>query len=241
MKEKISVSLEDNSCFEGYSFGAKRSVSGEVVFNTGMIGYPESMTDPSYHGQILVLTYPLIGNYGVPGDDKDSAMHDMLRNFESEKIRVKGLVISDYSASHSHWNSVRSLSQWMDEQGIPGVYGIDTRMLTKKLREQGVMLGKIAAGEEDPGFEDPNKRNLVGEVSVKKPVTYTPSSERKARIVLVDCGVKNNIIRSFLSRNVEVLRVPWDHEFATENFDSFDGLFISNGPGDPKMCTAAIR
>ncbi len=227
------LGLEDNKRFNGFSFGADASVAGEVVFNTGMVGYPESLTDPSYKGQILVLTYPLIGNYGVPSLEKDK--FGITKGFESEKIQVSGLVVSDYSFRHSHWSAVRSLSDWLKDENIPAIYGVDTRALTKRLREKGVMLGKIENGNRVE-LEDPNLRNLVAEVSVSQKITCNSGGKRK--IVLVDCGVKNNIIRNLVMRDCEVIRVPWDYDFLSEDFD---GLVISNGPGDPKMCTSTIN
>ena len=228
--------LQDSSVFHGYSFGSPKPVAGEVVFNTGMVGYPESMTDPSYHGQILVLTYPLIGNYGVPGTEKED---NLLKYFESDKIQVSGLIIVNLTESYSHWNAKKSLSEWMTEQDIPGIYGVDTRALTKKLREQGTMLGKIVydgnKNNKNLNFEDPNKRNLVSEVSIKKPITY---KKGKKRIILIDCGVKNNIIRAFLRRNITVIRCPCNYDFSSEDAD---GIVISNGPGDPKMCPDIIN
>ena len=224
--------LEDGTELKGVSFGHSSSVSGEVVFNTGMVGYPESLTDPSYKGQILVLTYPLIGNYGIPGNSKEN---NLLKNFESERIQISGLVISSLSMEKSHWNAVKSLDEWLKEFKIPGIYGVDTRALTKKLRERGVMLGKIVNGK-DISLEDPNKRNLVSEVSTDRKVIYNEGGKR--RIILVDCGVKNNIIRSLIKRNVEVIRVPWDYSFSKEKYD---GIIISNGPGDPKLCKKTIE
>lgn len=223
--------LEDGSVFHGKTFGSIKGVNGEVVFNTGMVGYPESLTDPSYRGQILVLTYPLIGNYGVPGDEKED---NLLKYFESDKIQVQGLIIADYSENYSHWNAKKSLSSWMKDENIPGLCGVDTRKLTKVIREKGTLLGKIIYDDEKIPFEDPNKRNLVAEVSINKPVTYKKS---KKTVVIVDCGVKINIIRSFLRRNFTVIRVPWNYDFLNENAD---GIIISNGPGDPKMCTKTI-
>lgn len=227
--------LEDGSIFSGSSFGYHKSSSGEVVFNTSMMGYPESLTDPSYRGQILALTYPLIGNYGVPSDERDS--YGIKRFFESDNIHVKGLVISGYTEQYSHWNADRSLSEWLKEHKVPGICGIDTRALTKKLRERGVMLGKIVCDKEIE-IDDPNRRNLVGEVSIEKPLLYK-AKKQKARIIAFDCGMKNNIIRCFLKRNITVLRVPWDYDIS-EKLRSYDGLFISNGPGDPKMCKETI-
>ena len=225
--------LEDGTEIPGEAFGEETSVSGEVVFATGMTGYPESLTDPSYKGQILVLTYPLIGNYGVPGKETDE--WGLPKNFESDRIQISGLVVSDYVNAYSHWNAKKSLSEWLKEHGVPGIQGIDTRMLTKRLREKGSMLGKIVNGS-DVELSDPNLRNLAAEVSVKEKVSYNPGGKRK--IILIDCGVKLNIIRNLIRRDCEVIRVPWDYDFLSEDFD---GVVISNGPGDPKKCGTAIR
>jgi carbamoyl-phosphate synthase small subunit len=233
--EKARLILEDGSTYEGYTFGAWKSVAGEVVFNTGMVGYPESLTDPSYRGQILVLTYPLIGNYGVPSKERDS--NGLLKHFESETIQIAGLVVSDYSERYHHWSSATSLSNWLAEHHIPGIFGIDTRALTKKLREKGVMLGKIVC-DTDIDLEDPNQRNLVAEVSIQKPILY---SRGETRLVLVDCGVKNNIIRSLLNRNISVLRVPWYYDLFDPGLSPYQGVLVSNGPGDPKMCKETIE
>lgn len=234
--KKSVLCLEDGSSFEGYSFGAENSVSGEVVFNTGMVGYPESLTDPSYRGQILVFTYPLIGNYGVPENEKDE--FSLEKNFESSRIQIQGLIVSDYSEKYSHWDAKKSLSEWMKEWKIPGIYGIDTRELTKKLREKGTMLGKIVFEDDNNDaikFEDPNKRNLVEEVTIKETIIY---KKGKKKIVLIDCGAKNSIIRAFLKRNISVMRIPYDYDdFSNEDFQ---GIVISNGPGDPKMCKKTI-
>ena len=231
-KRYTKLVLEDGSVFQGYAFGYNKAVNGEVVFNTGMVGYPESLTDPSYRGQILVLTYPLIGNYGIPGYEKED---NLLKYFESEKIQVQGLIITDYSENYSHWNAKKSLSDWMKEYKIPGMYGIDTRELTKKLRKKGSLLGKILYDNEKIHFEDPNKRNLVAEVSIDKPVVY---KKGKKSILLIDCGTKNNIIRAFLKRNFTVIRVPWNYDFLD---NKVDGIIISNGPGDPKNCHETIE
>ena len=223
--------LEDGSIFEGRAFGFPKAISGEVVFNTGMVGYPESLTDPSYRGQILLLTYPLIGNYGVPangnGDSLDIA-------FESNRIQITGLIVSEVSLKHNHWNATRSLEQWLYEQRVPGLSGMDTRMLTKHLREKGSMLGKLLVDSEDVEYHDPNQVNLLSQVSVQKPVIYPGG---KKRIVVVDCGCKNSIIRSLLARGVTVIRVPWDYDFLGEDFD---GVLISNGPGDPRTCQETV-
>ena len=225
--------LEDGSTFQGYLFGFKKAVTGEVVFNTGMVGYPESLTDPSYKGQILVLTYPLIGNYGIPKDENDS--DGLSKCFESDKIQVQGLIIGSLSDAYSHWNAEKSLSEWMREYSIPGISGIDTRALTKKLREKGTMLGKIVYNNENISFEDPNKRNMVKDVSIETPIVY---KRGKKKVILVDCGAKNSIIRAFIKRNISVIRVPWNYNFLNEDVD---GIVISSGPGDPKMCKDTIK
>lgn len=230
-RRKAKLLLEDGSVFDGFSFGAQTLTDGEVVFNTGMVGYPETLTDPSYRGQILVLTYPLIGNYGVPGNDVED---NLLKFFESNRIQVAGLIISDYSAQYSHWNAKKSLSDWMIEHNIPGIYGIDTRDLTKRLRKKGTMLGKIIRTSATKKFHDPNKRNLAAEVSITQPIVY---QKNEKQILLVDCGTKNSIIRAFLKRNYTVVRVPWDYDFTKE---TMDGIVLSNGPGDPKKCTKTI-
>jgi len=224
--------LSDGTRIKGKSFGYKGTASGEVVFNTVMTGYPESLTDPSYKGQILVLTYPLIGNYGVPDNDTES---DIMRFFESEKIQVSGIVIADYSWESSHWNSQKSLHEWLIEHHIPGLYDVDTRAITKYLREKGSMPGCIVRGSEKPEFHDPNQENLVGQVSTKVVTRY---GNGRHKIILADCGVKYNIIRRLLLRDTTIIRVPWDYDFGKEEYD---GLFISNGTGDPKKCEATIN
>lgn len=224
--------LEDGTWFLGKSFGYEGSVSGEVVFNTAMTGYPESLTDPSYAGQILVATFPLIGNYGVPDMVTTDGVPDF---FESERIQVSALIVSDYSEEYSHWSAKQSLGNWLINNQIPGLSGIDTRQLTKIIREKGAMMGKIVFGGNDPGFYDPNTNNLVAKVSTEKVITY---GNGKTRILLVDCGVKYNIIRHFLKRDTTVIRVPWDFDYSKE---SYNGLFISNGPGNPKMCETTIN
>ncbi len=223
--------LEDGSVFAGFSFAANKSVCGEVVFNTGMVGYPEALSDPSYHGQILVLTYPLIGNYGVPGQEREDGL---LKYFESERAQVEGLVIADYSACYSHWNARRSLADWLQAYGVPAITGVDTRALTKKLRDKGTMLGKIVQDGEDVSLSDPNQRNLVAEVSLTEPQLYERGGRR---LLLVDCGVKSSIVRAFLKRNLTVVRVPWNWDLLAERAD---GLILSNGPGDPLRCTETI-
>ena len=230
--KQAKLTLEDGTVFIGKSFGGEKSVAGEVVFYTGMTGYPESLTDPSYTGQILVSTYPMIGNYGVPFDKKENGIH---RYYESHKLHITGLIVSDYSFEFSHWNAEKSLSDWLKESEIPGIFGIDTRALTKILREKGSMLGKIEFEEENIDFYDPNKENLVAIASCNKKEVY---GNGEHKVVLIDCGVKNNIIRCLLDRNATVIRVPWDYDFTNEEFN---GVFISNGPGDPAMCEATVE
>lgn len=230
--KRISLILEDGSSYEGFSFGFERSVAGEVVFNTAMTGYPESLTDPSYLGQILISTYPLIGNYGV---SENKVVNGIPEIFESSNIQVKGFIISDYSFEYSHWNAKKSLSDWLIENKVPGIYGLDTRALTKKLREHGSMLGKIVFGDEDIDFIDPNKENLVDKVSVKEKEIL--GSGRK-KIVLVDLGVKNNIVRCLLKRDTTVVKVPWNYDFTKEDYD---GIVLSNGPGDPTFCNETVE
>jgi carbamoyl-phosphate synthase small subunit len=219
--ERATLLLEDGTRYPGRLSGFPRAVAGEVVFNTGMVGYTESLTDPSYSGQILCLTYPLVGNYGVPPA------------FESSKIQASALVVSELASEYSHAMAEKGLPQWLHEQGIPCLSGIDTRALTKRLRARGCMLGKIVV-DEDLEFEDPNRRNLVAETSCTTRIVY-PGGRRT--VVLLDCGAKGSIASELHSRGLTVIRVPWDHDFLAEDYDA---LFISNGPGDPTACGAAI-
>ncbi len=232
-KERTAqIILENGMVFKGKSFGYEKSVSGEIVFNTAMTGYPESLTDPSYKGQILVSTYPLIGNYGVPAAFEEEGLHTY---YESGFIHISALIISDYSFNYHHWNAAKSLQEWLLEHNIPGVYDVDTRAITQILREKGTMLGKIIIGDEDVDFYNPADENLVEKVSIPSPVIY---GKGRYRIGLVDCGVKNNIIRQLLRFDTTVTRLPWDYDF---NQDDFDGIFLTNGPGDPKKCTRTIK
>ena len=253
--------LDDGTTFRGYSFGYEKPVAGEVVFNTAMTGYPESLTDPSYAGQLMVLTYPLIGNYGVP--PRTFQPNGLSTFMESEKIHAEAIIISDYSREYSHWNAQCSLGDWLKEEHIPGIYGIDTRALTKKLREHGVMMGRIEIEGMDNGeltMDNYGEVNYVDKVSCKDILVYsgeeshsfgidTPAEtlnsqlsilncQLKKKVVLLDCGVKHNIIRSLLKRNLMVIRVPWNYDF---NHLDYDGLFLSNGPGDPDTCDAAVQ
>jgi len=229
----VRLVFKDGTEFAAKSFGYERNVSGELVFYTAMTGYPESLTDPSYEGQILVSTYPLIGNYGVPIDSKQD---DIFNFFESDKIHCKGLIVSDYSFEESHWNSQKSLGSWLKDQHIPGLFSVDTRALTKKLREEGSTLAKIVfdGEDEEEDFYDPNTENLVEKVSVKERTVY---GDGDYKVVLVDCGVKNNIIRCLLNRNATVIRVPWDYDFTQEECD---GVLLSNGPGNPALCGKTV-
>lgn len=205
-----------------------------------MTGYPESLTDPSYKGQILVFTYPLIGNYGIPYFSENKTFDELQPGFESNKIQVSGIIISDYSYHYSHYDAIRSLGEWLNDNSIPGIYGVDTRELTKILRTSGVMPGKITVSEHCDGeFRDPNLNNLVAEVCIREPFIYKVKKKNPKKILLIDCGVKNNIIRNFLKRNLEVIRVPYDYDPLSSEFE-FDGIFISNGPGDPKVCKTTI-
>ncbi|MDD4318701.1 MAG: glutamine-hydrolyzing carbamoyl-phosphate synthase small subunit [Candidatus Peribacteraceae bacterium] len=241
--------LSDGTTFKGESFGAKVDTDGEVVFNTGMAGYPESLTDPSYRGQILTFTYPLIGNYGVPSEKRNA--WGFSENLESEDIHVRGVVVAQLSDEYSHHAAVSSLHNWLEHHKIPGITGIDTRALTKKLREHGVMLGRIvqddaaASGQLSAvSIEDPNLKNLVAEVSCTEMEIYDPpglqsGDEPPPTVIAYDCGIKRNILRSLLKRGVRVVRVPWD--FDLDRYERpYQALFFSNGPGDPKACDATI-
>ena len=242
--------LDDGSLFVGQSFGYDAPTAGEVVFNTAMTGYPESLTDPSYAGQILVTTFPLIGNYGVP--DTGVGDNGLPLFMESERIHAKALVVADYSETYSHWNAKESLAAWLKREKIPGITGIDTRRLTKVLRENGVMMGRILIQSPESSLapESPESYasvNWVEKVSCKKVITYkaesilsplTSNLSPLKRVVLVDCGVKANIIRCLIRRGIEVVRVPWDYDF---NQLAFDGLFLANGPGDPEQCGKTVE
>ena len=262
----VTLILDDGTRFRGQSFGYEKPVAGEVVFNTAMTGYPESLTDPSYAGQLMTLTYPLVGNYGVPPFTvAENGLPDYM---ESEKIHAEAIIVSDYSENFSHWNAAESLGDWLKREHIPGITGIDTRALTKALREHGVMMGRIVFDDEElriknEEFPSYGEINYVDRVSCKDIIVYandksktfpviTPKNELNKqldssfliphsslkKVVLVDCGVKANILRCLVKRGVEVIRVPWDYDF---NGLDFDGLFISNGPGDPDTCDVAVQ
>lgn len=231
-RRQARLTLEDGTEFTGWSFGAQKSVEGEVVFTTGMAGYPQSLTDPSYFGQILVSTYPLVGNYGVPGDEADG--EGIPIHFESDRIWAQGLVVSEVCREPSHFASTRSLPAWLETQGVPGIEGIDTRALTTRLRERGVMRGSIVL--DGDGEPEPNG-SVHAVASVSRPETRTFGEGGSPRIALLDCGAKNNILRCLLARRAEVIALPWNASL--EGVD-YDGLFLSNGPGDPKACTKTI-
>ncbi len=224
--------LEDGTVFEGTSFGSPKSVEGEVVFTTGMAGYPQSLTDPSYFGQILVTTYPLVGNYGVPDSDCDA--EGIPLHFESNRIWASGLVVSEVCREPSHYASTRSLPEWLMAEQVPGIEGVDTRALTKILRERGGMRGSIVIeGDEQPEYA--GSIHAVASVSRTEARIYGKGGS--PRIALLDCGAKNNILRCLLARGAEVIALPWDANL--DDID-YDGLFLSNGPGDPKACTKTI-
>jgi carbamoyl-phosphate synthase small subunit len=231
-KIKVKLTLDDGTVYNGISFGAPVASAGEVVFNTAMTGYPENLTDPSYKGQILCLTYPLVGNYGAPARNEEN---DLLKFYESSSIHISGLVVSDYSSEYSHWNASESLDEWLKRNNVPGIHGIDTRALTKRIREKGTMPGKLEPEGTVIDFESAGEKNLVAMVSTREKKIY---GNGRYRVLLVDCGVKYNIIRNLLKRDTTIIRVPWDHDYHEEEFD---GLFLSNGPGDPKICVPAIE
>jgi carbamoyl-phosphate synthase small subunit len=220
--------LEDKAIFSGLHFGAPTAATGEVVFNTGMVGYPEALTDPSYRGQILVLTYPLVGNYGVPDYGRSPG------DFESRRIQAAGLIVSEVCHEPNHWNALLSLSHWLKREGIPGLTGVDTRALTKRLRTHGTMLGSIGSESCTVPLPFSSFAALVSEVTVPAPITYERGGKR---VILIDCGCKENILRNLLERKITVRRIPYDYDFLSEDFDA---VVVSNGPGDPKACARTI-
>lgn len=244
-KDAVLV-LEDGTSFQGIGFGADKTSFGEVVFNTGMVGYPESLTDPSYYGQILVQTWPLVGSYGVPSreirDEFGLPLH-----YESRRIQVKGYVISELQRSPSHWASVERLEDWMKEDAVPGIEGIDTRALTKKLRLEGTMLGLLAVSDgvdiaelkkQLKRVKNPNSTDLVKHVSTRKSLRLNPTGSPK--IALIDCGTKYGILRNLLSKGASVVELPYDSSVEAIRGERPSGVVVSNGPGDPKKCTRTI-
>jgi len=224
MQAKLIFS--DGTTIEGNSFGYEKSIAGEIAFSTSMMGYPESLTDPSYKGQILTLSYPLIGSYGVPEK----------KYWESGKIQVSGLIVSQYINTPSHFQSSQSLEDWLKKEKIPALEISDTRFIVKKIRDEGAALVKIEFDEKIE-FVDPNKENLVAQVATAAVATYGKGGKT---VVLIDCGVKENIIRELVKRNVKVIRVPWNYDFIEKGV-TCDGILISNGPGDPKMADKTIE
>ncbi|MDR1249331.1 MAG: glutamine-hydrolyzing carbamoyl-phosphate synthase small subunit [Treponema sp.] len=243
---RAKLVLEDGAEFAGWAFGRARSQAGEVVFTTGMTGYPQSLTDPSFRGQILVATYPLMGNYGVPAQPKTAEpFYDELgipKHFESPQVQTAGFVVSEVCAEPSHFDSGTPLSTWLEKNNVPGICGVDTRALTKRLREHGVMQGKILVeGSRDITMDSGVVPHPVAEVSHRdikrfRPIGSDPEA-KLPRIIMVDCGAKANILRCFLARNVELIRTPWDSDLGGLDYD---GIFLSNGPGDPKACGKTI-
>ena len=248
MKLKATLRLENGMEFHGWSFGSAQAVSGEVVFNTSMVGYPEQLTDPTYSGQILCLTYPLIGNYGIPSEELIA--EKLSKNLESEKIHPKGLIAFDVCEDYSNWEAEKGLEQWMKEQNLTGIYGIDTRELTKILRDNGSMTGEIipegAAKPEAPAKPSPAdvccKELIIYKAEKAQDVENINGSKAATadgkKVVLVDCGAKHSIIRGLLSRGAEVIRVPYDYDFTALEYD---GVYVSNGPGCPCECAQTVE
>ncbi len=235
-----TLTLADGTRLTGDLFGGRTPVGGEVVFTTGMVGYPETLTDPSYHGQIVVLTYPLVGNYGVPTMRTD--VHGLPVGFESERIQAAGVVVWEHATVPSHHAATETFDAWLRRYGVPGIAGIDTRALTAHLRAHGAMLGTLEPDGETAEWYDPNASDVVAQVTCPEVVRMTPSATanggRPPVAVLVDCGAKASIARCLLERGFEVVRVPYDHYFLDEPYDA---LVVSNGPGDPQRCGAVIR
>ena len=232
----VTLVLQDGTKFHGKSFGYDAPVAGEVVFNTAMMGYPESLTDPSYAGQLVTLTFPLVGNYGVP--PFTFGAEGLPTFMESDHIHASAIIVSDYSEQYSHWNANESLAEWLKREHVPGITGIDTRELTKVLREHGVMMGQIIFDDEPNNIPQAQYEgvNFVDRVSCKEIIRYNEGAGK--RVVLVDCGVKANIIRNLIERGLEVVRVPWNYDYTGMEFD---GLFLGNGPGDPDLCQDAVN
>ena len=232
----VTLVLQDGTKFHGKSFGYDAPVAGEVVFNTAMMGYPESLTDPSYAGQLVTLTFPLVGNYGVP--PFTFGAEGLPTFMESDHIHASAIIVSDYSEQYSHWNANESLAEWLKREQVPGITGIDTRELTKVLREHGVMMGQIIFDDDPTNIPQAQYEgvNFVDRVSCKEIIRYNEGAGK--RVVLVDCGVKANIIRNLIERGLEVVRVPWNYDYTGMEFD---GLFLGNGPGDPDLCQDAVN
>lgn len=244
--DRATLTIKNGPVFSGYSFGANKNVSGEAVFTTSLVGYPESMSDPSYKGQILCFTQPLIGNYGVPSStEKDE--FNLLKYMESKQIQCIGIVVADAALEYSHWTAVESLQQWCQRSGVAAISGVDTRQLVTYLRENGSSLAKITVGEEydadeDAAFEDPDFVHLVHKVSTKAPfhVPCPAKYDRGVHIAVYDCGAKENILRCMVQRGASLTVFPYDYDLE-KIATKFDGIFISNGPGDPTHCSSTIE
>ncbi|MFX1409836.1 MAG: glutamine-hydrolyzing carbamoyl-phosphate synthase small subunit [Promethearchaeota archaeon] len=251
-KERPAVlMLQDGRYYQGIGFGATKIVTGELVFTTITgAGYNETLTDPSYKGQIVIMTHPLVGNYGVPGWEKDK--FGINKNFESDSIKVNGFVVNECCKNPSHYESIKSLNEFLLEEDVPGIELIDTRAITKILREEGVQLGLLAVF--NPGeklnierlcevvkkAEDPNLRHLVSEVSTREVKKFTPNKPI-AKVIVLDLGVKNNILRNLVNRDIEVIVVPYNYTYEEIMKFKPNGVLISNGPGDPAIYTEAIE
>ena len=239
--------FDDGTVLDGTGFGYSTTVFGEIVFNTGMVGYPETLTDPSYSGQILTLTYPLVGNYGVP-DPSVKDNDGISKFFESEKIQVRGLVVHELSLTASHWNLSMTLDEWLYNEKIPGITGIDTRELTKKIRDGGVMMAALVVSDSEIDVDEIrtqltaapnyNSEKFMDTVSTKQEEVY--GSDEKT-VVVVDTGAKNAILRNLRSLGYKVIKLPWNTTF--EKIQSYNpkGVVISNGPGDPQNCPDTIE
>jgi len=251
-KERPAIlMLKDGRYFQGIGFGATKKVEGEIVFTTITgAGYNETLTDPSYHGQIVVMTHPLVGNYGVPAWEKDEfGIH---KYFESDSIKVSGFVVNECCKNPSHYESVKTLNEFLLEEDIPGIEWIDTRAITKILREEGVQVGLLVVynpgetpnisqlREEVKKVQDPNLRHLASEVSTREIKRFIPL-DPIGKVVVLDLGVKNNILRNLVNRRIEVILVPFSSNY--DEIMKFDpnGVFISNGPGDPAIYKGAIE
>ena len=238
----VSLELENGEVFRGFSFGADKPVAGELVFQTGMTGYPESLTDPSYEGQILVMTFPLVGNYGVP-DQSALDEYKLLKYFESSRIHVAGLVVAGYTDDYSHYLAKSSLGEWLKAQNVPAIYAVDTRELTEMIRDGGSTLARLTPGSQEPlPFFNPNGANLVAQVSNQPERQFFPPAgvETIARLLVIDLGMKYNQIRCLASRGAELTVLPWNSDFDTR-IEEFDALFLSNGPGDPATLTTVVE
>ncbi|CCC68164.1 hypothetical protein NCAS_0B00800 [Naumovozyma castellii] len=236
--EKATFTIKNGPSFEGKSFGADKSIAGEAVFTTSLVGYPESMTDPSYRGQILVFTQPLIGNYGVPSTEERDEFN-LLKYVESPHVNVVGIVVAEYAYEYSHWAAVESLASWCKREGVAAITGVDTREIVQYLREQGSSLGRITIGNDEPvEYVDPMNTHLVEQVSTNKPF-HISGKNPSVNIALIDCGVKENIIRCLATRGANVTVFPFDFRIQ-DVVNDFDGIFLSNGPGNPEMCDITI-